>query len=72
LEEERDWRKPGLHLAIWLFGTGLGILLAMPLSMLIGTTGVRRWLVLSWVLGVAATYAIVALVLKAPADRIRS
>src|SRR5229473_98857 len=30
-----DWRRPGLHLAVWLFGTGVGFLLAFPLGVLV-------------------------------------
>ena len=26
-----DWRRPGLHLAVLLYGTGLGVLLTIPL-----------------------------------------
>jgi hypothetical protein len=73
VEPERTWRKPRLRFAIWLFGTGLGILLAIPVSMLTGPAlGLRTPLVLAWASGVAATYGLVALGLKAPARRIGS
>ncbi len=31
-----DWRKPGLHVAIWVFGIGLGTILTIPVLALGG------------------------------------
>ena len=83
-----EWKRAGLHLAIWLFGTGLGILLVVPMLALLGTiirlpligdfVGDFLWfvtkdhdmpifgafVVVCWILGLGATYTIVALMLK--------
>jgi hypothetical protein len=86
-----DWRKIGIHVAVWLFGTALSVLLAMPmlfalaqvpglpmlLDPVLGGPGDFKlaaaiWLGSTWIVGLAVTYALVALGFRPSGKKIRS